>query len=348
MKKIALLTLILAISIGSFAQTFITQVKPYKGKLWGYINQNEETVIDFKYKKCYQFAENGLAPVYESKQFQFINIKGEVLPTDITGFKLIEGFIGIGGLQGFSNGMLAISKDKKWGFFNTEGSLVIELNYDEVTIFHNNYCIAKKGDVFFILDKSGVAKEITGASFTEFKHFSEDLAPFKTDEKTSGFINTDGEIVIPANFLSVGYFADDAAWAKSNNNKVGFIDKTGNWIIEPQFDVAKNFDPVSGLARIKEDGNWSYVNKKGEITNIETEVWGDFSDGLAKGKKDGKIGYFNNKGEWIIPASFEGGRNFKNGFAAVKNEGKWGFMDKSGKWIIKATYSSVKDMERID
>lgn len=348
MKKVTLLIVILAISIGSFAQTFITQAKPYKGKLWGYINQKDETVIDFKYKKCFQFAENGLAPIYESKQFQFINPKGEVLPTDITGFKLIEGFIGFGGVQAYNEGLVAITKDKKWGFLNSEGSLVIELNYDKVTIFNDNYCIAKKGNAFFILDKNGVEKEITGASFTEFKHFSQGLAPFKTDEKTSGFINTDGKIVIAAKFPSVGYFADDLAWAKSNDNKVGFIDKKGIWIIKPQFDVAKNFDPVSGLARIKENGNWAYVNKKGEIINVETEVWGDFSDGLAKGKKDGKIGYYNNKGEWVIPANFEGGRNFKNGFAAVKNDGKWGIIDKSGKWIINATYSEVKDMEKID
>ena len=349
MKSIITIVLSLMITYGAIAQTYITQAKPYGEKLWGYLDQKGEMIISPIYKKCYKFSKNGLAPIYESKRFQFINTKGEVIATDIDGFKLIEGFIGIGGLQGYSDGMVAVQKNKSWGFLNSEGGVAIMLKYQKVSTFNSDYAIAKGGEEFFVIDKKGGETKIEIEGLTNVKGFSEGLAPFADNTKNNGFINTLGEIAIPAQFISVGNFVNGFAWAKTLENNIGFINKKGEWIIEPRFDAAKNFDPVSGLARIREDGVWAYTDKNGVITKIDdTDVWGDFYDGLAKGKKEGKIGYYNNKGEWVITAVLEGGRDFKNGFAAAKKDGKWGFIDKTGKWIIEPIYAAVKDFELVD
>lgn len=348
MKSLLIIVHCLLISSGIIAQTYITQVKSADEKLWGYINQDGETVIPSIYKKCYPFAENGLAAIYESKEYKIINTKGIEIATEITGFMLDKGFIGFGGLQGYYDDMLAVLKDKKWGFLNSEGKLVIELKYDKVSIFNNGYSTAQRGDNFYIVNKSGEETMIEDAALYEVKRFSEGLAPFTNDKKESGFINTNGKVIIQAEFLTVGYFVAGLAWAKTSDKKVGFIDKTGEWVINPQFEAAKKFDPVSGLARVKLDGNWAYVNKSGTVVYIDdTEKWGHFKDGLAKGKKDGKTGYYNKIGEWVIPPTFDGGRDFINGFIAVKMGGEWGFIDKSGKWVIEPQYVSVKDMEKV-
>ena len=126
------------------------------------------------------------------------------------------------------------------------------------------------------------------------------------------------------------------------------INNKGEWKIKPQFDASKNFDPTSGMARVKLEGQWTYTNKNGEILSVDTENWGDFEDGLAKGKKGGKTGYYNNKGEWVIAPEFDGGRDFKNGFAAVKKGDKWGFIDKFGNWVIEPQFAAVKDLERVN
>ncbi len=349
MKTLIIITLSLMLSVGAVAQTYITQVKPYDEKTWGYVNQNDEAVTKAIYKKCYEFAENGLAPIYESKQFIFINTKGEKIATEIEGFKLIEGFMGIGGLQGYNDGLVAVIKNKKWGFLNAEGKVVIELKYDMVSIFDDGYAVAKSGDNFFVINKTGEETKIEGEDLIDAKHFSEGLAPFTNSDKESGFIDTGGNIAIPAQFLTVGYFTDGLAWAKTSDKKVGYIDKNAEWVINPKFDAAKNFDPISGLARVKTNGKWAYVNKTDEIINMDdTESWGDFSEGLAKGKKGGKTGYYNNKGKWVIAPEYDGGRNFKNGFAAVNKDDKWGFINQSGEWVIEAKYAAVKDLERVD
>ena len=349
MKKLLIIALSLTMTIGTMAQSFITQYKPYGGKLWGYINQDGKTIIEPIYKKCYKFSESGLAPIYESKKFSFINIEGKRINTEIEGFKLIEGFVGFGGLKGYNDGLVAVTKDKKWGFLNTEGNIVIELKYDKVSIFNNGSAIAKIEDNYYVLDKTGKETKIEGEDIVTVKHIINGLAPYTTSTKQSGYIGTDGKVVIPAKFVSVGFFTDDLAWAKTTDKKLGYINKKVEWIIEPQFLAAKDFGIVSGLARVKTASGWAYVNKAGEIIKIsDTEAWGDFSDGLAKGKKLGKTGYYNNKGEWIIAPEYEGGRDFKNGFAAVKKGGKWGFVDTSGNLVIDAQFAGVKDMERVD
>ncbi len=349
MKTLIIITLSLIMSVGAIAQTYITQIKPYGEKAWGYVNQNDEAVTKAIYKKCYEYSENGLAAIYESKQFSFINTKGEVITTEIEGFKLIEGFLGIGGLEGYHEGLVAVMKNKKWGFLDSDGKVAIELKYDMVSIFDDGFAVARSEDNFFVINKTGEETKIEGEDLIDAKHFSEGLAPFTNSDKESGYIDAGGKIAIPSRFLTVGYFTDGLAWAKTSDKKVGYIDSKGEWVINPKFDAAKNFDPISGLARVKTDGKWAYVNKTGEIINMDdTESWGNFSEGLAKGKKAGNTGYYNNKSEWVIEPKYEGGRDFKNGFAAVKKDDKWGFINQSGEWIIEAKYAAVKDLEKVD
>jgi hypothetical protein len=64
-------------------------------------------------------------------------------------------------------------------------------------------------------------------------------------------------------------------------------------VIEPKFEAGKNFDPVSGLMRVKSGDKWGYSNKSGDIAYMyDSELFEDFSDGLARGKKGDKFGFF--------------------------------------------------------
>ena len=305
-------------------------------------------VIPAKYKKCYPFSSDGLAPIYEGKKFYFINTEGKQLSTAISGFKMIEEGFGFAGLQGFSDGMVAVVKNKKWGYLNTEGKISIEMKYDNASSFENGYATVKKGSTFYIINTKGEETKIEDSGVYVVKRFSEGLAPFYKKDKNHGFINTDGTVAIPAQFSGVGYFEGGLAWAKNKDKKVGYINTKGEWVIKPKFLAAKNFDPVSGFARIKNDNGWAYVNKEGEILNVATETYGDFADGLALGKQGGKVGYFNASGDWVIKPGYEAGRKFKNGFAAVKQGGSWGFINKAGEWVIKPSLDGVKDMEMIN
>ncbi|HYG37583.1 MAG TPA: WG repeat-containing protein [Cytophagales bacterium] len=348
LKSLSIALIFVFIAYQGYSQTYVTQAKPYKEDNWGYLNNKGEFVIAPQYRKCFEFSEDGYAPVLEgkSKQYQFINLKGEKLNTEISEFRLKEMF-GMN-VQGFNSGMVPVRIGEKWGYMNTAGKEAVKASYDKANEFHDGFASAQKGGVNYIIDKTGKETEVSDPKVLTVKNFSEGLAPFESKDKKEGFVDVNGKVVIEPQFQSVGYFSDGLAWAKTVDEKVGFLNKQGEWVIEPQFTAAKNFDAKSGLARVKVADSWQFVDKTGKVMTLnDAESFDDFKEGLCSGKKGGKIGFYDNTGKWVIEPQFEGVRDFKNGFAAAKSGGKWGMIDRSGKWVIEPNYSGIKDMELV-
>ncbi|AYB30090.1 WG repeat-containing protein [Chryseolinea soli] len=347
MKSFFSVLVAVALSVTAFAQTLVTQVKPAGGKKWGYADLKGDLIIPAQYEKCYQFSADGWAPIYDTdnRQYFFINTKGEKLPTELKKFKLIDGF-GFD-LKGFADGLVPVKDGEKWGFLNTQGKVAIPAKYDNVTDFNGGFVPVKVGDKYFILNTKGEETPVD-ASITDVKTFSEKLAPCRTADKKAGFLGTDGKIAIAPQFESVGYFRGGLAWAKTADKKVGYINTKGDWVIKPTFDTGKDFDPKSGMARVKDAGGWAYVSTSGNVLKVpDTDLWGDFSNGLAQGRKNGKFGFFNTKGEWVIEPQFDGSRDFVNGYAAAKKDELWGMIDASGNWVIQPKFDGIKDMELV-
>ena len=55
-----------------------------------------------------------------------------------------------------------------------------------------------------------------------------------------------------------------------------------------------------------------------------------FIEGLAAVKKDGKWGFINVKGETVIPFIYDGAFSFINGLAQVYEIGRFGLVDRKG------------------
>ena len=340
----------LLISSCLLSQRYIVQVKSSDTKLWGYANEKGEILIQPQYKQCFPFSSNGLAPIYDAKtkQHNFINLKGEILNVEKPGFILMNAF-GFG-LKSFSDGLVLVSYNKKWGYMDESGKLVIEAKYDKATSFSNGYATAQRGKEFFIIDKTGKEISLNDLGISGIKDFSEGLSPFTTAEKLTGFFDTEGKVAIEPTFKSVGYFSGGLAWAKNEAGKAGYIDKKGKWVIEPQFDVVKDFCPTSKLARVKQGDKWGYIRMDGKVVypdNIST--CGDFSNGLAYGKTaEGKVGFINEKGQWSIDAKFDAVGDFSNGYAAAKLDGKWGIIDTKGNWVCQPQYDAIKEVQKVN
>ncbi len=378
MKSVLTLTLSLLLALSAFSQNYITQAKLPKEKEWGYINLDGKFIIDPQYRQCFPFSD-GFAPIVEKKTSYFIDLKGKKLETEIDNFVLFN-VVGTGD-KGFSDGMVSVAVDHKWGYMNTKGELVVKLKYNKAYPFNSGFGITfLEGGHFFVIDKNGVETEIIGA--TACKKFTENLAPFKNSEglygfigtdakvaikpqfrrvgyfinglawaksidNTFGFINKTGEWVVKPKFKKVGYFNDGLAWARTMDNKIGFINKIGEWVIEPKFIAVKAFDNMSGIALVKIEDKWTYIDKKGETLAIrpEQEILRPFKNGIAKGVLNGKIGFYDETGEWVIDPKYDALRAFVNGYAAAKVDQKWGVIDTEGNWIIKPTFGGVKNFE---
>jgi hypothetical protein len=145
------------------------------------------------------------------------------------------------------------------------------------------------------------------------------------------------------------------------HGKYGYKDVRGNVVIQPEFQLAREFS-AEGLAAVVDGKGWAYIDSRGRVV-IRPFVFENgpdyFSEGLARFVLRGKFGFFNKQGHVVIDPAFDFARPFRNGAAAVcsgcslKSDGehslvvggKWGFIDSSGRVIVSTECEEVTGFE---
>ena len=133
-----------------------------------------------------------------------------------------------------------------------------------------------------------------------------------------------------------------------SNNKFGFADtRTHNVAIPCKYDFAFSFS--DGLAQVKLNGKWGYINKSGtEITPIKYDDTCYFHDGLAAVGLDEKYGFIDKSGIEVIPLKYDciispryRHCTFEDGVVRVLLDGKRGCINKLGNEVIPIKYDDV-------
>lgn len=141
----------------------------------------------------------------------------------------------------------------------------------------------------------------------------------------------------------------DAAMA-SGNLRWGFVNKEGEMIIQPQFLEAGMFS--EGLAPVKTDAGWGYLDRSGKVVLEGFDQAEVFSEGLAAvkipssgplveklGKDSAELwGFIDSSGKFVIKPQFQDAGPFREGLAAVASGGKYGFIDRDGTFEIKPQF----------
>lgn len=128
---------------------------------------------------------------------------------------------------------------------------------------------------------------------------------------------------------------NDALFPIEQNNKWGYFNKNGHIIIEPKFDLAYPFS--EGLAAVVIDRSCQYIDRTSKVMiNLDKDCQelGEFKEGLAKVKFQEKWKYINKQGKQISSTEFDEAASFSNGLALVKIGFKYAYIDRNGK-IVK-------------
>lgn len=189
-----------------------------------------------------------------------------------------------------------------------------------------------------------------GTYKTKIDFFGEAQEVEEVEEKW-GFIDTNGNEIIPCTYEAVGSFSEGLTNFKSGNSW-GYMDKNGSTIIEPRnfLDFGSFSD---GLALVQyEEGEYCYIDKtgndvisglKGEIDDLMDK---NFSHGLALKRDDESedlnFGYIDKTGKFAIEPKFEYCDSFSEGLAAVMKNDLWGFIDTDGNEVIPCQYFQVR------
>lgn len=172
-------------------------------------------------------------------------------------------------------------------------------------------------------------------------YLSNNLLRVKNNGKY-GIVNLKGEIIIPLQYDNIGYQIKNNLISVSVNRKFGFIDLDNKIIIPVEYDSVNEFSEGVASVYIGKEGFYiDNTNKK--VLKITTDrIWNNnFVNGLALIKSDNKFGYINIKGEIIIKSIYEEATMFDNKLALVTLNKKSGVINNKGKIIVPLIFDNL-------
>lgn len=234
--------------------------------------------------------------------------------------------------DGFHDGLAEVALGNVCAYINTKG--------EQVTPFQ--YVFDYWGNPF--IDGIAMVERVDG-SYTILDKTGKELVPSGKYSwiTTPNTMSANGEYGWQnGNKPSEGLYA-----ARNMEGKAGFIDVNGNEVIPFIFDSAENFS--EGLAAVKMNEKWGYIDLTGRVVIPCKYDWalgeGDFSDGRAVVEIDGKYGYLDATGREVIAAKWDYAHPFSGGFAVV---GEYrsrlnSLIDVNGKEVISGCQSIAYD-----
>jgi hypothetical protein len=342
-KKLTISILLLLILQNSYSQSLLAMAKDPVSRMWGYIDTTGHYVIKPIYSHCREFSKDGFAVIMNEKNstYYFIDRKGNRLKTDMQNEKFEKAGSSFSD-RSFSSGVIPVMIGGRWGVIDTTGKVVFPIEFDQITSFTDGYAGARQGRKFFLLHVSGKRKLVEYKDITSITGVSDGMVSISYGDY-QGFLDTTGRVIVPTELSAVGEFSGGLAWIKQKG-KYGYIDRTGKVVIECQFLSAGNFDPISGLAKVRKDEFLGHVDTGGKFQKLnDSETINNFCEGICTGRIGAVEGFYDKTGKWIMRPQFQDLRNFSNGYAAAKKGEYWGAINSKGEWLFMPQFLRIND-----
>lgn len=256
-------------------------------------------------------------------------------------------------LISFVTKLWPLKLDKKWGYINETGEMIIDPQFDWADSFSFGLASVRMGGKWGYIDSHGGIQ--IPSQFDGVEPFSADgLAAVKTGDKW-GYIDSNGEIIRAAKFDEAESFSAGLAAVKLGG-KWGYIDQTGRVVIRHQFELARSFAqelawvkmPSKWLGIVQKGCKWGCIDTTGRLV-VETEfdeVY-SLSEGLAGFKIGEKYGYIDQMGQVLIKPQFDINSfcllppNFSEGLAMVRISSKCGYINQTGQVVIEPQFTQA-------
>ena len=215
-----------------------------------------------------------------------------------------------------SEGLIAVYNGNNWSFIDRQGNVIVSISpeYHRVWGFQEGLAqISISGwpnDTVRFIDAHGNVIIDLSDRYNWVGNFADGLAVVRNADGLHGFIDRQGNEVIPARFRSASSFSEGLA-AVSVDGRLGFIDTQGNVVIQPRFDSVYGSPAfVEGRAAVAigedwQTRRWGFIDRHGnEVVPLVYERVHHFSEGLAAIHVDGLYGYIDIHGNVVIPPRF--------------------------------------------
>lgn len=188
----------------------------------------------------------------------------------------------------------------KWSYINLDGDIIFDPIYDNVRDFNNGQAVVNYKGKWGLIDQN--SKVLVPFEYKELSSFYKGKAIAKTFEDQYLIIGLNNDTLAQLNYQEVYPFSE-------------------------------------GLASIKTETGWGYINTEGKVTiKPEYQSVMSFNKSKALVNRYGKKGVIDPSGKVILPLEFDQLSIHDNYYRTFKN-GAWSLLDQKGKAIFDKTYS---------
>ncbi len=278
----------------------------WQNNKWGYIDTKGKMVISPQFASAKPFSEGLAAAAPGTDGYGYINKQGKIVikPQFYTAEPFSEGYAVVrtwpeqewgiidrigkitlqpenGEVNGLSpigpvkQGLASIyAKNKKYGFIDTSGKMVIPAKYNKVSDFSDGLAFASNDNGAGYIDRTGkMVIELPQLEkdyyYTNWP-FSEGMAPVRNsygNQLSHGYVDTSGKMVIKTNFSAVsGFKYGLAVVGDPKSPRRGVIDMNGKLVIPCKyFDIDNDYGELLRAYRSENRTDFVWLDRSGKV-----------------------------------------------------------------------------------
>lgn len=254
--------------------------------------------------------------------------------------------------------LMIVSNNELYGLVDLEGNIVVPIQYDDM-FYSGSYYVGVGNYSFTIYNELG--EEVISINDVDYGYYNiyfgpEDFSPLDEDalipyvasSNLYGYMNYDGEKIIPTQYDLAIPFNEDGLALVMIDNQYGFINKDGEVVIDISYYDTQTFS--EGLVAMEKNGSWGFMDTEGNIViGFEYDGVSSFYNGISYVNKNGKAGIIDTEGNYIMDLIYDQIITSENsdGFIVYK-DGYYGYADSNGDILIGFEYSLIYEFTEND
>lgn len=199
--------------------------------------------------------------------------------------------------------IVSLSKGK-YGLIDINGKEIIPCKYDNVTTFERGYARIEKGNYWAVIDENLNIIIPFNREYQRIENFKYGLAIAKKGTKR-GVVNTHGDVVAHFKYYEIEDFKKGIARVRLKPRLYGYINTEGEEIIPPIYEYIGLFE--KNVAVFWEGKKRGLIDTSSTIVAeaIYDEISGFFIDNNLIVRIEKKFGIISNTGQIVLPVQFD-------------------------------------------